>query len=638
MTFAAPNWLYAGLTAAALLAGLFWWADRQRRRALAALVSRHLLAALTVNFSPRRRLAKRVLFISGVACLFVALARPQYGHRWQEVKRKGIDLVVAVDVSRSMLSEDVKPNRLERAKLAIRDLAELADGDRLALIPFAGSAYVMCPPTLDYDMFLQSLDALSPDVMPLPGTDLAAALQASGDLLDKAAGGRKIVLLFTDGEDLEGAALAAAKRAAARDIVIYTVGVGTAAGDLIPVTGSGGGVDFLKDESGKIVKSRLDESTLKKIAGLTGGAYILQNSRGGVEELYHDKIKIIPKQELSSRMEKIPLERFVWPLLAGIALLAAEFLTRERTSPWFTRKATLMVTLLGVSLSAAQAAPLLDERDQKTYSRLAEKYAAKSAGNPDDPVLHYNLGTANYKLGHYEAAADEFQKALSAADVKLQNFAYYNLGNAQYRRGEPTEKTDPEKTRNWWRQSVQAYQGALQLDADDAQARQNLEFVQKRLNELPPPQQNQDEKNQDDKKDGRQNDQPQQNQQQNSREQNRQNKDVQDPRQQQSGADGDQRKKQGADHDKNQQNQPPDQKPDGERKKDDGQRQPNNADDEKKTADHQRPSQPAKSGGLTKEQARAALDALKGEEKPYNIMMPNYRSADPQTRRQGKDW
>jgi Ca-activated chloride channel family protein len=337
--FAAPVWLYVGLAAGALLAGFFWWSDRRRRRALAALVSKHLLEELTVNFSPLRRLAKRMLFTAGVACLFVALARPQHGHQWREVKRKGIDLVVAVDVSRSMLTEDVKPNRLERAKLAVRDLVELADGDRLALIPFAGSAYVMCPPTLDYDMFLQSLDVLSPDLMPVAGTDLATAIQAAEDLLEKAAGSRKILLLFTDGEDLEGSALVAARRAAARDIVIYTVGVGTPAGDLIPVTISGGGVEFLKDESGKIVKSRLDETMLKKIAELTGGVYVAQNSRGGVEELYHDQIQIIPKQELGSRMEKIPLERFVWPLMAGLALLTLEFTLRERRTNWFAGNA-----------------------------------------------------------------------------------------------------------------------------------------------------------------------------------------------------------------------------------------------------------------------------------------------------------
>ena len=621
MKFALPVWLYVGLAICSLLALFFWWSDRRRRDVLRSFVSQHLLAELTANFSPVRRLAKRVLFVAALACFFIALARPQYGHRWQEVKRKGVDVVVAVDVSRSMLTQDVKPSRLERAKLAVRDLVKMADGDRLALIPFAGSAYVMCPPTLDYDVFLSSLDSLSPELMPLPGTDIATAMQAAEDLLGKAKGSRKILILLTDGEDLAGSALAQAKRAAAQEIVIYTVGIGTPAGDLIPVPNANGGVDFLKDEKGQIVKSRLDETMLKKIAEITGGSYALQSSHGGVEKIYGEKIQIIPNHELSSRMEKIPLERFVWPLTAGILLLVMEFLLRERKSQFFNCGAQALTMAVLLAAGALLATPVVyaeptpEAKDYKEFSKLAEKYKKQLVKRPDDVVLNYDYGTASYKLGHYETASNAFQKALGSSDLRLENYAYYNYGGTLYRRGEQTEKSDPDTTRKFWRESIQAYQNAVKLNPADKEAEDNIKFVQKRLNELPPPQ---NQEQQDNNQQQQQNQQDQQ--QQGNKEQNQNNqssKDKQDS--------------QGQQNQQNKDGQP--QKSDANDGKDKEQKQPGKPDQNK--PDQQPREQP---GGLSKEQAQAALDALKGEERPYNVAVPNFKSASPETKDGRKDW
>jgi Ca-activated chloride channel homolog len=646
MNFAAPVWLYIGLVVCLLLAAFFWWSDRRRRLALQTLISKHLLEELTANFSPLRRLIKRILFIAALACFFIALARPQYGYRWQEVKRKGIDLVVAVDVSRSMLTEDVKPNRLERAKLAIHDLTDLLDGDRLALVPFAGSAYVMCPPTLDYSMFLDSLDTLSPDMMPLPGTDIATAIQASADLLGKAQGSRKILILITDGEDLEGSALAVAKQAAAQGIVIYTVGIGTPAGDLIPVPNAGGGVDFLKDENGKIVKSRLDEDMLRKIAAATGGVYALQSSRSdGLEKIYNEKIQNLPKQELSSRMEKIPLERFIWSLIAGMLLLVAELLTRERKMQLFSRNRKTLTTTAVALVLGVLSLPLIakadvtpDAKDQQEYGKVAEQLGSKLSKDPNDPQLNYNYGTANYKLGHYDVAATSLQKALQADDLKLQNQAYYNYGNTLYRRGEVTEKSQPDNTRNLWKQSIQAYQGALKLNEQDKEAKDNLEFVTKRLNELPPPQQSQD--NQDQK--NQQQQQQQQNQQQNQQNQDQQQKDSKD-KNNQSQQKQPQDKQQNSPNQQNNpnqqnQNQP---KPDANQQPNQGKDQNQKQNQPKPDANGQQQKQPSGQGngnGMTPEQAKAALDSLKGEEHPYTAAMPNYKSQPSSANEVKKDW
>jgi Ca-activated chloride channel family protein len=605
---------------------------------------------------------KRILFVLSLACFFIALARPQYDYRWQEVKRKGVDIVVAIDVSRSMLTQDVKPSRLDRAKLAVRDLVDMADGDRLALIPFAGSAYVMCPPTLDYDMFLQSLDTLSPDMMPVPGTDLATAMRAGEDLLGKAQGNKKIMILLTDGEDLEGSALTEAKRAASQGIVIYTVGIGTPTGDLIPVPNESGGVDFLKDEKGQIVKSRLDETMLKKIAELTEGSYALQSSAGGgVEKIYNDKIQIIPKQELSSRMEKIPLERFGWPLAAGMLLLAAEFLTRERKTQWFTRKKSIpaaaltamLLLMFGLPLVAhANSAP--DAKDRQEFAKLVEKYKTKLAKHPDDPVLNYDYGTANYKLGHYQLASEALQKALSADDLKLQNQAYYNYGNSLYRRGETTEKSDPDATRKLWQQSVQAYQGALKLNEKDQDAKYNMEFVQKRLNELPPPQQNQDkDKDKQDQKDQKdqqqQQNQSQQDKNQSDKDKQQQNQD-QNQQQQNSGDKNNQSQQNQQQNQNNSQNQQDKQNQQGKGQQDQNQPQKQDANGKpqsgKDQKDQQNPgnqqkqqgSQDQQPGGMSKEQAQAALDSLKGEDRPYNMSMPNYQNQSGSQKDNKKDW
>ena len=203
MTFAEPLWLLAGLLACGALVWLFARHDRRQRAALRTFASGHLLEQLTASFSRRRRNFKRVLFIAGVFCIFAALARPQWGFRWEETQRRGIDLLFAVDTSRSMLTQDVKPNRLTRAKLAVSDLVGKLDGDRVGLVAFAGSAFLQSPLTLDYDAFRQSVDALDVGVIPRGGTDVAAAIHEAEAAFGTSTNSQKILVLITDGEDLE---------------------------------------------------------------------------------------------------------------------------------------------------------------------------------------------------------------------------------------------------------------------------------------------------------------------------------------------------------------------------------------------------------------------------------------------------
>ena len=215
------------------IAGLFWLYrrfDARQRAALAEFASSHLLDKLTASFSPGRRRVKRALFAAAIAFTCLALARPHLGYHWEEQKQRGIDILFAIDTSKSMLTQDVTPDRLTRAKLAITDLVRKLDGDRVGLIAFAGDAFLQAPLTLDYNAFQESLDAIDTSTIPRGGTDISSAIQEAQAALDSETKNRKILVLVTDGEDLEAKGIDAARAAAKDGLTIYTIGVGTPSG------------------------------------------------------------------------------------------------------------------------------------------------------------------------------------------------------------------------------------------------------------------------------------------------------------------------------------------------------------------------------------------------------------------------
>jgi len=264
-----------------------------------------------------------------MSLMVVAVAGPRWGFRWEEVHRQGIDLLIAIDTSRSMLASDVKPNRLARAKLAILDLVKRLDGDRVGLVPFAGAAFLECPLTLDYAAFERALHSLDVGIIPRGGTSLARAIDVSLEAFDARQSKHQALLIITDGESHEGDVEEAAARANERGIKIYTVGIGTAEGELIPLQANGTR-GFLKDRSGNVVKTRLDEDTLKTIALATGGAYV----RGlgpdlGLDQVFDEHISQMEERQLSTSLEKRYEQRFQIPLAAAVALLILELLIGE---------------------------------------------------------------------------------------------------------------------------------------------------------------------------------------------------------------------------------------------------------------------------------------------------------------------
>ena len=330
MNFDAKIWLFILPFAVLLLLLGYWRSARLRNRRLRRFASPRLLDNLMISFSPVLRRVKDALILCGFISIFLALAGPRWGYDWQEIKSRGIDILFALDTSKSMLAEDVRPSRLERARWAILDLLEKLKGDRVGLIAFAGQAFLECPLTLDYDAFRQSLEAVDPDIIALGGTDIASAISEAEVTFDQN-DNHKILVLITDGEDLGNEGIRRARAAAESGVTIYTVGVGSSSGELIPIRQPDDSIDYLRDDRGNVVKTRLDEQTLLALAKVTDGFYVPLGATGdGLEQVYKNGLSRIPKEETRSQMKKVAISRFQWPLVIALVLLFIEPLIGNR--------------------------------------------------------------------------------------------------------------------------------------------------------------------------------------------------------------------------------------------------------------------------------------------------------------------
>ncbi len=510
MSFAQPLWIAAGLLCCSVMYLLHLHLEKKRNCALQVFAAQTLLAGLTRNVSSNKRKIRLFLLLGTVFFCFLALARPQYGHRWIDVKRKGIDILFAIDTSASMLAEDIRPNRLERSKFAILDFVNQLEGDRVGLMPFAGSAYLMSPLTVDYHAFEQSLQAVDTTLIPDPGTNLAAAITHAESVLRNDAN-HKLLIIVTDGENLQGDAIAAASTAAQRNLTIFTVGVGTPEGELIPLK-KGDSPEFVKNDSGQFVVSRLDEQSLRDIARKTDGLYAPLGNRGqGLQTIYNEKLILIPKEELAEKRHKVPVERFPWFLGIALLLLFVEYLMVSRRIEGLAfqlprklrGKMVMMLFLLPAavfhSLSAVMASPGEQAFQEEDYLAAAEYYDNVLANDPDNGALLYNYGTAAYKNNLHDEAIASFNRALQSDDLLLQQKAYYNRGNAQFKKGEESLQADSRKTIEHWQDALASYEASLQLQPDNKEAAANHRFVEKKLEEL---QQRQQEQNKEEKNQG----------------------------------------------------------------------------------------------------------------------------------------
>jgi hypothetical protein len=529
----------------AFLAG--WLGLARARRELDLWVVARKRARFLPGFARGRALARVTLGAFGLGLLALAATGPVRGHTYRAVSRKGLDLVVCLDTSRSMLAQDLRPSRLERARREIVGLLDRLAGDRVALVAFSGDARDVAPLTRDKGTLAGLLAHVSPDDNQEGGTDLAAAIEHALSLFDGRTGAHEAIVLLTDGEDLAGEAAAQAEEARKRNIRVFIVGVGTEAGGKIPVV-EGGKAAFLRDPDGNEVVTRLERESLERLARSTGGEFLsAEQSPTPLEDLYRARVARIEGREIESGERRVPYDRFQWPLALGVLCLLAELGLRERRrghaaradSPRLAAAFLPLLALGGQTPPDAPAAgPALAETERRyeagdldAAEAAARTLLEHAAALPEvvQAKAHFALGViaATRALENPEegeplraAARDAFHAARALAGPgELRADATYDLGTLVLLHAEEVRATLPEVGGAAAAPGVQAMQalpgappaaapGAeeetdpleearalyteartwlverLRLDWQDADTRANLQLVQRRLREL----------------------------------------------------------------------------------------------------------------------------------------------------------
>ncbi len=536
MNFGAPIWLWA-LAILPLLALLYAQAERRGAIKLREFVSPRLLPQLAGNVDRVRRAIRFAFVLLALALAIIALAKPRWGYTYEDVKRRGLDLLFAVDTSRSMLSNDVAPNRLERVKLAAQDLITELQGDRVGLIAFAGRAFLQAPLTIDYDAAVESINDLDTKTIPEGGTNISEAIILATQTFGKSAMGNRALIIFTDGEELSGDAVNEARKAADAGVRIFTVGVGTAQGSLIPVEGKEGG--FVKDAKGQVVKSKLDENRLREIAQATGGIYLhLENGPQTMRQLYMEGLSKLKAAEIDARLSSRPIERYEWPLAGAIVALVASLFINDRKRAQtprrlpLKREALVAASLLFVAAAEVNAVSGIDLYNKGQYEDAYAQFQKDLQHNinpADMPKMQFDAGAAAYKLRDYDKALEAFSQSLVDPSPRVQEKSRYNLGRTLEERAD-FRKTNEETLKDL-ENAAQHYEQALKLDPQDKAAAERLEIVRNKIDKLkkqhpkqppPQPQKNQQNKKDQDKEQQQQQQQQSQNEQQQKQEQQKQ--------------------------------------------------------------------------------------------------------------------
>ena len=466
--FAHPNYLHL-LWLIPLILFVAIYEFQWRKKALLSWANAGMLDAVLPERAPIRILIKRVLLIVAVALIVLAVAGPQVGTRMIEVTREGTDVVIALDVSKSMLAEDIVPNRLLKARHEILGLLQMLKGDRVALVPFAGVAFVQVPLTLDYGACGAVLNALEPGMIPHPGTALGEAIAQARRAFRTDSKAQKSLILITDGEDHENGALEQAKEAAKEGVIIFTIGMASQSGAPIPEKDAVGRITGYKTEKGGgTVISRLNEQLLSDIASATGGEFYRDNPQGDEFRRIYEKLVGMDKQKFEQKQFTDYEDRFQWPLLLAFLLLLLE----EIIPPYRQKKAVVLFILLGLGLTSTpsfaqsprkSASKGITHYEKEEYDKALTEFLAGLEKAGDHPELRYDLGTALYRLQQFPEAAEAFDKA-AQKNPKLAADAWYNLGNSMYE----GQKYDD---------AVKAYTNSLKLNHDDKDAKHNLELA-----------------------------------------------------------------------------------------------------------------------------------------------------------------
>lgn len=524
--FEDPIYLYA-LALIPLLAVLRFLLIRQQKKRLLMFGDRELVRQLMPDVSRFRPLVKFCLLLTALALLIVMIARPQFGTKINHEKRTGIETIIALDVSNSMLAEDVAPSRLDRSKMMVENLVDNFTNDKIGLIVFAGDAFIQLPITSDYVSAKMFLSNISPSMISIQGTDIAKAISMASHSFTQQEGVGKAIIVITDGEDHEGGALEAAKEAKDKGMRVYILGVGSTKGAPIP-TGNG---DYMKDNTGQTVMTGLNEQMCREIAQAGGGAYIHVENNSNAQDQLDQELNKLAKKEIESTVYSDYDEQFQAVGIIVLLLLIIEICILDIKNPMlknislFKRKqkvVTLLLTLLVSTAIQAQTDRLLVRQGNKqfragNYAEAEVSYRKAVEKNPQNAQALYNLGNALLGQRKDSAAVSQFEQAAKLETNPIRKSqAFHNIGVVC-------------QGQKQFAQAIEAYKESLRNNPADDETRYNLELC-KRQQKQQQDQQNQqnkdnkDNKDQKDKKDQQKQDQDKKDQQKQDQQQQQQNK------------------------------------------------------------------------------------------------------------------
>jgi Ca-activated chloride channel homolog len=645
MNFATPNYAFA-LLALPLLIVLKIWADSRARRSLEAFAaSERLRAPLLGGASAAWSGLLFGLQLLGLAFIIIALTRPQYGTEHTDLPQSGRNVFIAIDTSKSMLADDMSPNRLTRAKLAAQDLLEKLTGDRVGLVAFAGRAFLQAPLTTDHDAVRESIQALDHTSIPRGGSSLASAINLVLEITTKTPGQRNGMVLFSDGQETDDGTLAAAREAANKHLLILPVGMGTAEGSLIPDPEPERQGDYVRDERGNVVKTRLESDLLQQVATITGSRYIELASQALTQPAIDSLLSQLDAKTSDSRQESRPIERYQWPLGLGLfCIMLSQFMRQssrrqlkasalpvEPQTAVHAPAASAVAGLVLLGLIAAHGVAAAKSADD--FKRAAEAYAQgkfdeardvySRALKAEKPPLRademqYGLAASAHQLKDYDEAVRSFSRALESRDPGVLTRSQRGLGTSLYDLGDTRLEKEPDFAIKAWTDSRDHFTDALNVlkrlnlesGAEYKEIEENRDFVQKRLDEL---------------KKKREEEKQQQSQKKKDKQQQKGGKGEGDPDDQEpSGKDQDPEQKEGdkdqkKEHDQLQKQQ--DQLPEGELKAKEGSQQPQEHGEPKDPAEDKRNDKT----GFTPQEARNQLRNYADDQKSAQYLMRRER-------------
>lgn len=524
LTFAQPAWFW-GLLVLVPLIVVRLRAHWHSARLLPGLVAPRLASRLISGSCHRRRWIVFTFHCLAVTAILIALARPMLGYTEIETVTDARNLLIAIDTSRSMMAEDLPPNRLTRAKLAAKDIILSLPEDRVGLIAFAGRPFVQAPLTVDHEAILEAIDQLDTEIIPRGGTNLSAAASLALETFQEAELEQSALVIFSDGEALEGMDQVEKIRdeAKAAGMSILTVGVGSAEGAIIPEMDDNGvpipGL-FIKDDQGQVVRTRLVADALQSLSS-GGGAYVHLGGNASLTRVVEQITEGLAASREESETRLRPIERFMWPLSAALTLLVLAHILPLfwlKPSPGLRPASTSarrsgagMTTLFTILVFSAEPAFTRDSilngyeaYENENFAEAIDAYEGaltERLTGADRSRLHMGIGAAAYRLGNYERAAEAYGRAIVEGNETLRSQAHYNLGNTLFRHGEtalgsastgdpdqlqplPGKSTSVEDTIRAWEASIEHYETTLSLHPDNPRAAHNLELVKKRLEDL----------------------------------------------------------------------------------------------------------------------------------------------------------